>query len=98
MTQQDLADLLQLARNTVAMYESGDREPCHTVTQRLAEILGTTTDFLLGCCDDWSPTSVKRHSTCDVTCAILEHLRGLPQAELQEVLSFVQFKRQRLSK
>jgi transcriptional regulator with XRE-family HTH domain len=50
MTQQELADGLRLAGNTIdmyeiAMYETGDCEPCHDLTHRIADIPGTTTDY-----------------------------------------------------
>ena len=45
MTQQELADSLRLARNTIAMYETGDCEPCHDLTHRIADIPGATTDY-----------------------------------------------------
>ena len=94
MTQQELAEALQLARNTIAMYERGEREPCHVTTQKIAETLGTTTDYLLGCTDlplsaqpaCWQESSVAR--------AISERLGGMSESDLKEILAFVEFKQQ----
>ena len=52
MTQLDLAESLGLARNTVAMYEAGEREPSFQIAQQIADIMRTTTDYLLGRTDD----------------------------------------------
>lgn len=48
LTQQQLADLLGIAQQTLAHYESGDRCFPASVLPKLAEKLGLTTDELLG--------------------------------------------------
>lgn len=47
-TQQELADYLNLSRNTVAGYESKYREPDFDTTIRIADYFGVTVDYLLG--------------------------------------------------
>lgn len=48
ITQDKLAGMLDVSRVTVARYESGDRWPdCDTLI-KLADILDTSTDYLLG--------------------------------------------------
>lgn len=48
MTQQELADRLDLTPNAVTMWESGRSKPRTAMMPLLAEILGTTTGELLG--------------------------------------------------
>ena len=47
MTQQQLADRLDVAKSVVSYYESGDRYPSYDVLVHIARIFHTTTDYLL---------------------------------------------------
>lgn len=47
-TQEQLADLLNITRLSVARYEAGDREPSISILKKMADVLETSTDFLLG--------------------------------------------------
>ncbi len=46
-TQQAVADMLQITRESYARYESGDRNPSYDVLGTLAGIFGVSTDYLL---------------------------------------------------
>lgn len=48
MSQQKLADLLGIARSTVAMWETGASEPDRETILWLAEYFDVSTDYLLG--------------------------------------------------
>lgn len=48
MTQQELADKLEGAKSTIAMYEKGDRKPSLEVLVKLSEIFNCSIDYLLG--------------------------------------------------
>ena len=48
MTQEELADKLDIARPAVARYERGNRKPTPERLSELADALGVTTDALLG--------------------------------------------------
>ena len=48
MTQQELADKLNGAKSTIAMYEKGDRKPSLEVLMKLSEIFNCTIDYLMG--------------------------------------------------
>lgn len=48
MTQQELADKLEGAKSTVAMYEKGNRKPSLEVLVKLSEIFDCSIDYLLG--------------------------------------------------
>ncbi|HHY67320.1 MAG TPA: helix-turn-helix domain-containing protein [Alicyclobacillus sp.] len=59
MTQQNLADMLKLAKSTISQYETGVNEPDSETLVRLARILDTTTDYLLGLTDNPTPPGEK---------------------------------------
>lgn len=48
LTQQQLADRLNVAKSIVSYYESGDRFPSYDVLIRIAGLFHVTTDYLLG--------------------------------------------------
>lgn len=52
LTQQKLADLVGVARSTVAMWEAGKNEPDNDTLLKLAEIFGVSTDYVLGAVSD----------------------------------------------
>lgn len=47
MTQQELADKLEGAKSTIAMYEKGDRKPSLEVLVKLSEIFNCSIDYIL---------------------------------------------------
>ena len=55
LTQRELADLINLSSSTIAMYETGQRMPDPEILQKLADVFGVTTDYLLGRTDIKSP-------------------------------------------
>ena len=48
MTQKELAQALGISRATVAKYEAGLRTPNMDMIMKLSDVLGCTTDYLLG--------------------------------------------------
>lgn len=52
LTQKEIAPLLGIKQNTYSDWETGKSEPNLENVVKLAEILGITTDFLLGVSDD----------------------------------------------
>ena len=59
MTQQELADKLDGAKSTVAMYEKGDRKPSMEVLLKLSEIFDCSIDYILGKSDIRNPEELK---------------------------------------
>lgn len=55
MTQQELADKLDGAKSTVAMYEKGDRKPSMEVLLKLSGIFSCSIDYILGKSDIRNP-------------------------------------------
>ena len=58
MTQQELADKLDGAKSTVAMYEKGDRKPSMEVLLKLSEIFDCSIDYILGKSDIRNPVII----------------------------------------
>ena len=48
MTQQELADKIDGAKSTIAMYEKGDRKPSLEVLIKLSEIFNCSIDYMMG--------------------------------------------------
>lgn len=48
MSQKELAKMVGIAQNTLAQYENGIASPSLKVLVKLAEVLNTSTDYLLG--------------------------------------------------
>jgi transcriptional regulator with XRE-family HTH domain len=93
LTQRQLAEKIGVGRTTVGMYESGLREPSCEIAQRLAAVLSTTVDYLLGSSDDprAGATPQGQEEACPLIMEILEHLEKLTLEEQQEVLRYVRF-------
>ena len=47
MSQQQLADIIDVKQPTVAQYESGRRQPTICISIRIAKVLGTTVEALV---------------------------------------------------
>lgn len=48
LTQEEIANIIGVSKNTVSRYELGSREPDFETLNKLAEIFSCTTDYLLG--------------------------------------------------
>lgn len=48
LTQQDMADKLQISRSSIGMYESGEREPSFELLESIADFFNVDMDYLLG--------------------------------------------------
>lgn len=59
LTQRQLAALLKAAPSTVALYETGDRNPDPVMLTKLADVLECSVDYLLGRTDDPTPPEKK---------------------------------------
>lgn len=81
-SQQALADALGVAQSTVANWERGRREPNYATTVRLAQLLGVSTDYLLGLSDQPRNGPVSEQQLRN---ALFGQVSGLPQEELEEL-------------
>ncbi len=48
LTQDELANKLDVSRSTIGMYESGSREPDYETLEAIADFFNVDTDYLLG--------------------------------------------------
>ncbi|MCX7779647.1 MAG: helix-turn-helix domain-containing protein [Negativicutes bacterium] len=65
ITQQEMADILGIARGTYAHYEIDRREPDNATLARLADFFGVTTDYLLGRTDNPSDPNAEAIAKID---------------------------------
>ena len=55
LTHETFAEMISTSTRQVARYESGDNDPSSEIVIKMADVLGVSTDYLLGRTDD--PTS-----------------------------------------
>ncbi|RLI78367.1 hypothetical protein DRP07_11140 [Archaeoglobales archaeon] len=55
LKQKELAKLLNISRETISAYENGRTQPPPAILQKLAQILETSVDYLIGITDDPRP-------------------------------------------
>ncbi|EJC3746414.1 XRE family transcriptional regulator [Enterococcus faecium] len=72
LTQQELANLLNVSKQTVGSWERGRTEPSIPMINELANVLNTTTDYLTGRISDSSPNPNVKTQTGD---NIISHFR-----------------------
>ncbi|MGG1531430.1 helix-turn-helix domain-containing protein [Brevibacillus agri] len=59
LSQAELASRLNIAKSTLAMYETDKREPSFETVERIADFFDVQVDYLLGRTCDPSPTTKK---------------------------------------
>jgi len=59
LTQEELANKVKTRKTTISNYETGYSTPSNEMLKDLADVLNTTTDFLLGRTDNPEPTKIK---------------------------------------
>lgn len=84
MTQQELADKLNGAKSTVAMYEKGDRKPSMEVLLKLSEIFDCSIDYLLGKSDIRNP---EEFNNDDLHIALSKEDKGVISDELKNKIT-----------
>lgn len=65
-TQQDMADLLSIARGSYAQYEIGRRNPDYDTIQKLADFFSVSIDYLLGRTDNPATNVIKNNSASEL--------------------------------
>lgn len=87
MTQQELANKLQGAKSTIAMYENETRKPSYEVLIKLSEIFNCSIDYLLGKSDvrniDLSNIRFAQHNGIDTN--------GLSEEDIEEIKKQVEY-------
>lgn len=94
VSQQAVADALQITQQAYANYESEKREPDQKNLVLLAEYFNTSTDYILGHTDDPTPPGEKRDVLDEVKFALWGH-GEISDAALDDVRRFALFVEQR---
>lgn len=95
MTQGEVADAISVNRSTYTSYETGRREPSNETLISLAKVFNVSTDYLLGLEKDEidiDETQLKRLRN------IAAHANDISEEEMNEILSFIDFIKQRDSR
>ena len=82
--QSDLADALNTKQQTIARYESGEREPDIDTILRLCDIFGCTADYLLGRSANPSPV------ISDADTALLQAYHAAPPSVAEAISVLLQ--------
>lgn len=83
LTQKDIAERIGVAKSTYSLYESGNREPNVQTIKKIADILNTSADTLLGI--DENPQTIAAHFDGD----------EFTEDELEEIKQFAEFVKNR---
>ena len=81
MTQQELADKIDGAKSSIAMYEKGDRKPSLEILVKLSEIFNCSLDYLMCKSDIRNPEE-------KYTYAYHKEGEGLTDEEIADALRF----------
>lgn len=83
LTQEDLAKRLKIKTgSTIAQYEANRSKPSLEILTKIADICGTTTDYLLGRTDENKSNEIK---------FIARAYEELPEEKRQKVLRYLKF-------
>ena len=91
MTQQELADKINGAKSTVAMYENESRKPSLEILIKLSEIFNCSIDYIL------CKTNI-RNIEDDFKFAYHKETEGLSEDEIKEALEFYKLVKNRKNK
>lgn len=94
LTQRQLAALINLSPSTIALYETGKREPDLDTLRKLADVLDCSTDYLLGRTDSENFIFVSAHLNDD----LLEKLFEKARRDLEELQKYIQNNKKTISK
>lgn len=87
LTQKQLADLLHIARSTIAGYERGGKEPDNERLKQIANFFGVSVDFMIGASNDRNAgTSFAVPEAAE----IIEALPDLSPDKLNRLLGYVE--------
>jgi len=94
-TQKGLADALNVSRSTVAMWETGKSQPDNLALNKLADLLTTTCDYLLGRTDEAENKKTPVGTTLDnlslLDREIIDLSLSLPDSLKNDVLRYIKF-------
>lgn len=104
LTQEEVAKTLGVTPEAIGMYENGRREPRGDLLSKLAFLLETTTDYLLGRTDDPMPPAGRKASEEPVNPlqkrlielgVYLRTNKDLTEEDIKEIEDFIEYRRQK---
>lgn len=91
LKQEELAKVLLVAPSTIGMYERDEREPNDSITLKIADFFGVSTDYLLGKTDI-------RNIEDEFKTIYSKEIEGLTEEEIKEALEFYKMIKNRRKK
>lgn len=93
MTAKQLGSMLHLSESSITMYETGKREPSPDTLVKIADILGTTVDALLG--RQTEPEETKKpaaesHELSESERELIRLLEQVPEERKAQVLAYIE--------
>ncbi|QNB45876.1 helix-turn-helix domain-containing protein [Thermanaerosceptrum fracticalcis] len=74
LSQQELADLFEVSKSAIAMYETDRREPDNETLKKFATFFDVSTDYLLGRTDERRPAEQIIEDVLPITDPLLDDL------------------------
>ena len=95
MTQREFADKFNISSGTIAMWETGKREPDFKTLCKIADYFNCTTDYLLGRTNDPGDKKITVSSEDDTVGYVIS--KDMPELTPEEVKELKEFLHQRRS-
>lgn len=92
MTQQEVADILNIQRPTYSRYESGEREPDNKTIIKLCELFNCSLDYLFGLVNDPKQNLMDTHLE-GADFSLWNEMKNLSEEQKQDVLDYIRFKK-----
>ena len=88
MSQRDLAQQANLTESAISHYLKGDREPKGAILMNIANVLGTSMDYLKGKTDDEIPANSNKEieEAFELVARNARHMTDTKKAELIKIL------------
>ena len=94
-SQKKIADILDVSRSAVSMWEIGKSQPDTEMMAAIAKLFGVSTDSLLGV-DTQPPTIDEQLSEIDF--ALYGEVKELTDEQKQDILDYARFKKEQWKK
>ncbi|WP_019123773.1 helix-turn-helix domain-containing protein [Brevibacillus massiliensis] len=92
LSQAELASRLNIAKSTLAMYETNKREPSFETVERIADFFDVKVDYLLGRTNDPTPPDEKKEPG-EFESIFFYELDKLGEEDKQKALEHIRFLR-----
>jgi transcriptional regulator with XRE-family HTH domain len=86
ISQQELADILNVNRSAISLYETNRKSPSRENTYKIATALGVSIDYLLGLQTDPSFQTDNIHSE---TAQLMKRLDNMPSETKQTIINLI---------